>query len=70
MLEVVLRYYVQSTQKLEEDDIRELLARPIAEDHLIQTFIDRYIEQGRQQGWFAGKEEGRRKGRRSYCCAR
>jgi hypothetical protein len=56
MLEVLLRYYVQTTQQLEENDIRELLAHPMQEEEAMQTFIDRYIEQGRQQGWFKGIE--------------
>jgi flagellar biosynthesis/type III secretory pathway protein FliH len=28
----------------------------------MQTFIDRYIEQGRQQGWQKGRQEGRQEG--------
>lgn len=63
MLEVLLRYYVQTTQVLEEDDIRELIAQASKGDDTMPTFIDRYIEQGRQQGLFAGKELGREEGR-------
>lgn len=62
MLEVLLRYYVQTTQRLEENDIRDLLAQPMQEEEAMQTFIDRYIEQGRQQGLFAGMEKGIEKG--------
>lgn len=63
MLEVLLRYYVQTTQKLEETDIRELLAQPSGGEYDMQTFIDRYIEQGREQGWRLGMEKGMEKGR-------
>ncbi|MFM8332882.1 MAG: Rpn family recombination-promoting nuclease/putative transposase [Candidatus Methylumidiphilus sp.] len=61
MLEVVLRYYVQATQSLDEHDIRDLITAD--EDNTMPTFIDRYIEQGRQQGWLAGREEGKEEGR-------
>lgn len=62
MLEVLLRYYVQTTQTLDENDIRDLLTTADEEDTM-PTFIDRYIEQGRQQGLFAGRQEGEQKGR-------
>ena len=63
MLEVVLRYYVQTTQTLDEQDIHELITQAANEEDSMQTFIDRYIEQGRQQGLFAGRQEGEQKGR-------
>ncbi len=62
MLEVLLRYYVQTTQTLDEHDIRDLLTATAGEEDAMPTFIDRYIEQGRQQGWFAGREEGEQEG--------
>jgi flagellar biosynthesis/type III secretory pathway protein FliH len=62
MLEVLLRYYVQATRKLDERDIHELLTQTDEED-IMQTFIDRYIEQGKQEGWLLGKQEGWREGR-------
>jgi len=62
MLEVLLRYYVQTTQTLDEHDIHELLTQTTEEGDM-PTFIDRYIEQGRQQGLFVGKQEGREEGR-------
>jgi len=58
MLEVLLRYYVQTTQALDEHDIHALLTQTADED-IMQTFIDRYIEQGRQQGLFVGRQEER-----------
>ncbi|MGZ8247262.1 Rpn family recombination-promoting nuclease/putative transposase [Methylomagnum sp.] len=61
MLEVLLRYYVQTTKVLEEDDIYDLIEATGEDD--MTTFIDRYIEQGRQQGLFAGMEKGMEKGR-------
>ena len=61
MLEVLLRCYVQATQALDEDDIRELIDATGDDD--MATFIDRYIEQGRQQGLHAGIELGRQEGR-------
>jgi predicted transposase/invertase (TIGR01784 family) len=64
MLEVVLRYYVQATQRLDESDICQLITETSHGEDYMQTFIDRYIEQGRQQGLFAGRKEGRREGHR------
>jgi predicted transposase/invertase (TIGR01784 family) len=63
MLEVVLRYYVQTTQTLDENDIRDLLGATADGENTMPTFIDRYIEQGRQQGLFMGIEKGREEGR-------
>jgi len=50
MLESLLRYYVQGTQRVDEQDARLLLQQTRTGDPIMQTFIDRYIEQGRQQG--------------------
>ncbi|WP_242479728.1 DUF4351 domain-containing protein [Lamprobacter modestohalophilus] len=50
ILESLLRYDVQGTQRLEEDDARRLLEQTAPGDPIMQTFIDRYIEQGREQG--------------------
>ncbi|MCF8016939.1 MAG: Rpn family recombination-promoting nuclease/putative transposase [Chromatiaceae bacterium] len=50
ILESLLRYYVQGTQRVEEDDARRLLEQTAPGDPIMQTFIDRYIEQGREQG--------------------
>ncbi|MBK5929953.1 Rpn family recombination-promoting nuclease/putative transposase [Halochromatium salexigens] len=50
ILESLLRYYVQGTQRVEEDDARRLLEQTSPGDPIMQTFIDRYIEQGREQG--------------------
>jgi hypothetical protein len=50
ILESVLRYYVQGTGRLDEPEVRQLLQQTSTGDPIMQTFIDRYIEQGRQQG--------------------
>jgi predicted transposase/invertase (TIGR01784 family) len=63
MLEVLLRYYVQASGALDERAIRELIESTVDGEDTMQTFIDRYIEQGRQQGLSAGKQEGLREGR-------
>ncbi|MGZ8217685.1 hypothetical protein [Methylomagnum sp.] len=63
MLEVLLRYYVQSSKRLDEADIRELIETKLRGDDDMQTFIDRHIEQGKQQGVLLGRREGERKGR-------
>lgn len=42
---------------------RELIDTTVSGENTMQTFIDRYIEQGRQQGLFAGRQEGRKTGR-------
>jgi hypothetical protein len=58
MLESLLRYYVQGTQRVDEQDARLLLQQTPTGDPIMQTFIDRYIEQGRQQGIEQGIEQG------------
>ena len=50
ILESLLRYYVQGTGRVEERDVRALLEKTPTGDPIMQTFIDRYIEQGRQEG--------------------
>jgi len=58
ILESLLRYYVQGTQSLNEQDIRALLQNTSTGEPLMQTFIDRYIEQGLQQGLQQGERRG------------
>jgi len=62
ILEALLRYYVQGTERLDESDLRALLQEIPAGERLMQTFIDKYIEQGRQEGWQKGSQEGWQKG--------
>jgi hypothetical protein len=50
VLESLLRYYVQGTGRVDEPAVRNLLQQTSAGDPIMQTFIDRSIEQGRQQG--------------------
>ncbi|MCG6939721.1 MAG: hypothetical protein LJE69_00515, partial [Thiohalocapsa sp.] len=58
ILESPLRYYVQGTQRVEEQEVRALLRETSTGEPIMQTFIDRYIEQGRQQGRQEGRQEG------------
>ncbi len=58
LLEVILRYYVQYTQRLDEDDVKQILKVTAAGEELMQTFIDRYIEEGERRGRLEGKLEG------------
>ena len=55
ILESLLRYYVQGTQRVDEDDVRTLLQQTSTGEPIMQTFIDRYIEQGRQEGRHEGE---------------
>ncbi len=55
ILESLLRYYVQGTQQVDEGDVRALLQQTSTGEPIMQTFIDRYIEQGRQEGMQAGE---------------
>ena len=57
ILESLLRYYVQGTQRVAEDDARRLLQQAAPGDPIMQTFIDRYIEQGIEQGKRQGEAE-------------
>ena len=58
ILSTLLRYYVQVNTRLDEATVRTLLRETPSGDAIMQTFIDRYIEQGRQQGWQTGRQEG------------
>ncbi|WP_295446405.1 Rpn family recombination-promoting nuclease/putative transposase [uncultured Thiodictyon sp.] len=58
ILSTLLRYYVQANTRLDEETVRTLLKETPSGDAIMQTFIDRYIEQGRQQGWQKGRQEG------------
>lgn len=62
VLESLLRYYVQGTQRVAEDDVRVLLQQTATGEPIMQTFIDRYIEQGRQEGRQEGWQQGRQEG--------
>ncbi len=58
ILESLLRYYVQGTRRLDEQDIRALLQNTQTGEPLMQTFIDQYIQQGLQQGLQQGERRG------------
>jgi hypothetical protein len=62
VLESLLRYYVQGTGRVDEPAVRTLLQQTSAGDPIMQTFIDRYIEQGRQQGREQGLQQGLQQG--------
>ena len=67
ILETCLRYAVQATGRLGEDDIRKVIANTLNEEDIMQTFIDKYIDQGREkgrdEGWKDGKREGLQEGK-------
>jgi hypothetical protein len=48
-LQPLLRYDVQETQRVVEDDARRLLEQTSPGDPIMQTFIDRGIEQGKAE---------------------
>ncbi len=50
ILEVLLRYVTQATGKFDEDDVRNIIKQTSMREDIMQTFIDKYISQGRQQG--------------------
>jgi hypothetical protein len=50
VLESLLRYYVQGTGRLDEQQARTLLEQTFSGEPLMETFIDRYIAQGEQRG--------------------
>ncbi len=55
ILESLLRCYVQATQRVDEPTARALLQETFTGEPIMQTFIDRYIEQGRQEGLQEGE---------------
>jgi hypothetical protein len=59
VLESLLRYFVQGTQRVDEPTVRALLQQTSTGEPIMQTFIDRYIEQGQRQ-----------RARQPPCCAR
>ncbi|QEP45225.1 DUF4351 domain-containing protein [Ectothiorhodospiraceae bacterium BW-2] len=50
VLECLLRYYVQATERVSETEAREALQTLPDGEPLMQTFIDKYVQQGLQQG--------------------
>ena len=50
ILETLLRYVVTATQNYTEQDVLELLDQASMGEDIMKTFIDKYIEQGMQQG--------------------
>ncbi|WPL11547.1 Rpn family recombination-promoting nuclease/putative transposase [Thiorhodovibrio litoralis] len=50
ILESLLRYYVQGTGRLDEQQARVLLKQTFPGEPLMETWIDRYIEQGKHLG--------------------
>ena len=50
ILEVLLRYVVRATEKFDEGDIIEIMEQTSMGDDIMQTFIDKYINQGIGQG--------------------
>ena len=50
ILESLLRYYVQGTGRLDETQVRRLLEQTLSGEPLMETFIDKYIAQGKQLG--------------------
>ena len=49
-LPTLLRYAVQANIRLDEAQVRTLLSEAPVGDTTMQTFLARYIEQGKQQG--------------------
>jgi hypothetical protein len=58
----LLRYYVQGTGRLDETQVRRLLEQTLSGDPLMETFIDRYIAQGKQLGEQLGEQRGEQRG--------
>ncbi len=50
MLEIFLRYVVQATQRFDDNDVREIIKETEIGEDIMQTFIDKYIDQGIQLG--------------------
>jgi phage host-nuclease inhibitor protein Gam len=50
ILSTLLRYYVQANTRLDEGKVRTLLSETPVGDTTMQTFLDRYIEQGVERG--------------------
>ena len=61
ILESLLRYYVQGTGRLDEQQARALLEQTFSGEPLMETFIDRYIAQGERCGEQRGEQRGQAK---------
>ena len=60
ILESLLRYYVQGTQRVDEHDVRHLLQQTTTAEPLMQTFIDRDMSR-------EDRREDRKEKPSSYC---
>ena len=58
ILEALLRYYVQGTGRLDEQQVRQVMKTMPKGDDLMQTFIEDYIEQGVRKGMQQGMQQG------------
>ena len=56
IVELILRYYVQSTQRLGEEEVKAILKVTATGEDWMQTFIDRYIEEGERRGEKRGEK--------------
>lgn len=61
ILESLLRYYVQGTGRLDEQQASALIEQTFPGEPLMETFIDRYIAQGEQRGEQLGERQGQAK---------
>ena len=50
MLEIILRYVVRATNRFDEKDVIEIIKETEIGEDIMETFIDKYINQGLSQG--------------------
>jgi hypothetical protein len=63
-LETFLRYVISATDKINEQDIKELLTKKVPQggDTIMPTIAEKWIQQGMQQGLEQGIQQGMQQG--------
>ena len=62
ILYTLLVYFTSASGHLEEGEVRTLLNETPIGASVMQTLAERWLEQGRQQGWQRGHQSGRQEG--------
>jgi predicted transposase/invertase (TIGR01784 family) len=62
ILHTLLHYYLSASTRLDDTELRTLLAESPLGDTAMQTLYERYRDQGRQEGRREGRQEGRQEG--------
>lgn len=65
-LEILLRYISSTRAKITDNELHTAVKTAIAEgENIMSTLAEKWIEEGREEGWAKGRKEGREEGRQA-----